>query len=322
MDHLIKSFNTDEKITIYEFGAGNGTLAFDITKALSFFDQKNYTYKAIDRNESNYIYKVENYKNFNKSKSIILSNELFDAIPHHLVSIIDGKIYEKYVELKNDKFNEVLDLASCNCIEKRLKKINEKITNADVEIMCKDYQVKEQFQSIISEGYVLTIDYGMNEKDLFYSGKKKSFMSVINNHNFYNNYFFSPGKSDITFQVDMKDISDDFNEIGLLNKFIMSQRQFLYNLGLGECLVALSKSEMAPEKINKNRYAINQLIKPNGMGNYFVRLDATDNCNFSLEQLEIDNKLYNNFPLIEEFPQRFELPGIYKQNIIIQEEFN
>ena len=68
---------------------------------MSLFGQKNYTYKAIDRNESNYIYKVENYKNFNnKSKSIILSNELFDAIPHHLVSIKDGKIYEKYVELK------------------------------------------------------------------------------------------------------------------------------------------------------------------------------------------------------------------------------
>ena len=120
----------------------------------------------------------------------------------------------------------------------------------------------------------------------------------------------------------MKDISDDFNEIGLINKFIMSQRQFLYNLGLGECLVALSKSQMGSEKINKNRYAINQLIKPNGMGNYFVRLDATDNCNFSLEQLQIDNKLYDNIPLIEEFPQRFELPGIYKQNIIVQEEFN
>ena len=96
----------------------------------------------------------------------------------------------------------------------------------------------------------------------------------------------------------------------------------MYNLGLGECLVALSKSQMSYEKINKNRYAINQLIKPNGMGNYFVRLDATDNCDFSLEQLQIDNKLYDNIPLIEEFPQRFELPGIYKQNIIVQEEFN
>ena len=79
---------------------------------------------------------------------------------------------------------------------------------------------------------------------------------------------------------------------------------------------------MGSEKINQNRYAINQLIKPNGMGNYFVRLDATDNCNFSLEHLQIDNKLYDNIPLIEEFPQRFELPGIYKQNIIVQEEFN
>ena len=51
----------DEKITIYEFEL-ECTLAFDITKALGLFDQ-NYTYKAIDRNESNYIYKVENYKN-------------------------------------------------------------------------------------------------------------------------------------------------------------------------------------------------------------------------------------------------------------------
>ena len=84
-------------------------------------------------------------------------------------------------------------MPSCNCIEKRLNKINKKITNADAEIMCKDYEIKEQFRSIISEGYVLTIDYGMTEKDLFYNGKKKSFMSVINNHNFYNDYFFAQG---------------------------------------------------------------------------------------------------------------------------------
>ena len=85
---------------------------------------------------------------------------------------------------------------------------------------------------------------------------------------------------------------------------------------------ALVEKKLTSEKINKNRYAINQLIKPNGMGNYFVRLDATDNCDFSLEQIQINNKLYDNIPLIEEFPQRFELPGIYKQNIIVQEEFN
>ena len=307
---------------IYEFGAGNGTLAYDITKALDLFGQKNYTYKAIDRNESNYIYEVKNYKNFKKSKSIILSNELFDAIPHHLASIQEGKIYEKYVELKNDKFIEVLDLPSDCCIEKRLSKVNEKIISSESEIMCKNYQIKEKFNSIISEGYVLTIDYGMIEKDLFYNGKKKSLMSVINNHNFYNDYFFSPGKSDITFQVDMEDISYDFNEIGLINKFITSQRQFLYSLGLGECLVALSKSKIGSEKINKNRYAINQLIKPNGMGNYFVRLDTTNNNSFSLDRLQIEKKIYDNFPVIEEFPQRFELPGVYKQNIIIQEEFN
>ena len=58
------------------------------------------------------------------------------------------------------------------------------------------------------------------------------------------------------------------------------------------------------------------------MGNYFVRLDSTANCNFNLEELQVNNKLIDNFPVIEEFPQRFELPGVYKQNIIVQEEFN
>ncbi|MBK89673.1 MAG: hypothetical protein CL772_00665 [Chloroflexi bacterium] len=323
LDKLISSFKQTDEITIFEFGAGNGTLAYDITNGLEAIRQKNYKYVAIDITESNSIFPVINdLKNLDKSNGIILSNELFDALPHHLFYVKDGNVFEKYVEINNNKFSEILDEPSDDCIEKRLSDITYNLDNIQGEIMCKKHQMVNKFISVLDKGYILSIDYGMKEKDLFYNGKKNSFMSVINNHNFEDEYFHQPGLSDITFQVDMEDLNKEFEKIGFSNLFISSQRQFLYNLGLGESLVHLSNLGLNREEIIKNRYAINQLIKPNGMGNYFVRLDSNFDSSISLNEGEINQDFIKMIPLLDEFPQRFELPSIYKQNIIVGEELD
>ena len=102
LDKLIQSFNTKNEVKIFEFGAGNGTLAYDITNGLKAIGQRNYKYIAIDRSESKSIFPViKEVDNYPKSESIIISNELFDAIPHHLFSVQNGEIFEKYVEIKN-----------------------------------------------------------------------------------------------------------------------------------------------------------------------------------------------------------------------------
>jgi len=201
-----------------------------------------------------------------------------------------------------------------------LQKISTKLIDVEGEILCKEYNIANKFHSLLKTGYILTIDYGMREKDLFYNGKKKTFMNVINNHNFFDDYFYNPGLSDITFQVDMEDLNEEFKDINFSNEFISSQRQFLYQLGLGESLVSLSKLNLKSDETIKNRYAINQLIKPNGMGNYFVRLDSNFSNSISFDEIEINRNFIENFPLLEQFPQRFELPGMYKQNIMINED--
>ena len=243
-------------------------------------------------------------------------------MPHHLFTVRNGIIFEKYVEMHNDEFKETIDLPSDNCITDRLNDISSNLENIEGEVMCCKNIIWDKFNSLIDKGYILTFDYGMREKDLFYNGKKNSFMSVINNHNFYNEYFYKPGLSDITFQVDMDYLNKELTKRGYNNLIISSQRQFLYDLGLGESLVYLSKSNLKTEEITKNRYAINQLIKPNGMGNYFVRLDSNFKKNLPFDQIEINEKHIEMTPLIEQFPQRFELPGIYNQNMIIDEEIN
>ena len=242
-------------------------------------------------------------------------------MPHHLFVIKKNKLYEKYVELKGDQFIEVLDEPSDNCIQNRISLIEKNIDNSTGEIYCEANSIFDLFKSNINKGYILTIDYGMNEKNLFFQGKKYNNFSVINDHNFYKDYFYKPGLSDITFQVDIKNLFRNYELLNFSNKFLTTQREFLFELGISEILKKLSSSKKSFEEININRFAINQLIKPNGMGNYFVSLHSNFNNSFSLNNLNIEKKCFDEIPYIKEFPQRFQLPGIYKKNNIIKEDW-
>ena len=319
--NLIGSFHSEENINIIELGAGNGTLAYDIKKSLNTLGCKNFSYEPIDKLSSNSVEKIytHNEKKIEKANGIIISNELFDALPHHLYEIKNNEVYEKYVIYKNNKYEEILDKPSDSCISKRIKKIDKPFDNVVGEVYCSENTIFDSFIDYLNKGYILTIDYGLNEKDLFYNGKKNSNVSVINDHNFYENYFHKPGFSDITFQVDINELLDNFKKINYGLSYLGNQREFLFNLGIGEILGKLSSMDKPPEEINYNRYAINQLIKPNGMGSYFVTLHSNFDTNFKFSEIKLNENLLDNIPLIEDYPQRFELPGVYKKNNIIRE---
>ena len=183
--NLIGSFESKEDIKIIEFGAGNGTLAYDIKKSLNTLGCKNFTYEPIDKLPSNSVEKIYTYdeKKIQRSNGIIISNELFDALPHHLYEIKNNKVYEKYVIWKNNKYEEILDSPSDSCISKRIKKIDKSFDNAVGEVYCSQSSIFNSFIAYLNKGYIVTIDYGLSEKDLFYNGKKNSNISVINDHN-------------------------------------------------------------------------------------------------------------------------------------------
>ena len=183
--NLIGSFHSEENINIIELGAGNGTLAYDIKKSLNTLGCKNFSYEPIDKLSSNSVEKIytHNEKKIEKANGIIISNELFDALPHHLYEIKNNEVYEKYVIYKNNKYEEILDKPSDSCISKRIKKIDKSFDNVVGEVYCSENTIFDSFIDYLNKGYILTIDYGLNEKDLFYNGKKNSNVSVINDHN-------------------------------------------------------------------------------------------------------------------------------------------
>ena len=180
-------------------------------------------------------------------------------MPHHLFVIKKNKLYEKYVELQGEDFIEVLDEPSDNCIQNRISLIEKNIDNSTGEIYCETNNIFDLFKSNINKGYIVTIDYGMSENNSFFQGKKNNNLSVINDHNFYNDYFYKPGFSDITFQVDIKNLFRNYDLLNFSNNFLTTQREFLFELGIGEVLKKLSSSKKSFEEININRFAINQL---------------------------------------------------------------
>ena len=319
LSYLINNLNNSKTVQITEFGAGNGTLGFDIIEHLDNFTNTKFKYNAIDRVESdNSLIKTTLANKLEDNvEGIIISNELFDAIPNHLFKISENKVLEKYVELKGDNFIEILDEPSDKCIENKLLKINNLPNNFTGEIRCKDNEIFKQINSHIEKGFILTIDYGMSEKQYFNISNKNGLLSVINNHSSDNNYLRNLGNSDISFQVDLEDLDSDLNKINFNKIFLMSQREFLIELGILDILKNISRKNLEYDKIIKNKYSINQLISPNGLGNYFVSLHSNFNCDVDLGKIKIKDN--TTIPLLNKFPERFDLPGIYQKEIIFKD---
>ena len=146
LSHLINNLKSSKIVQITEFGAGNGTLGFDIIEHLDKLTDTNFKYNAIDRvkSENSLIKTTSANKLDDNAEGIIISNELFDAIPNHLFKISENKILEKYVELEGDNFIETFDDPSDKCIENKLLKIKNLPNNFTGEIRCKDNEIFKQ----------------------------------------------------------------------------------------------------------------------------------------------------------------------------------
>ena len=69
ISNLIDSFGSKEIIKISEFGAGNGTLAYDIKKSLASFGYKKFSYEAFDRSITESVEQVDRYDQKKNKKS-------------------------------------------------------------------------------------------------------------------------------------------------------------------------------------------------------------------------------------------------------------
>ena len=271
-----ESLGSPKKFNLIELGAGNGEMMKVLIESFKKFPLfarscNIFIYekspKLIRQQKKNIKFKnikwIANLKKLEKSPSIYLANEFFDAIPIKQFLKSRNNWFEKFVHLSTNKkaqfINKKVD------IKKVQKKINFKISDKQnfIEYSPLGIRYLKDIFGFIKRynGGLLIIDYGyFDEKmqDTLQAIYKKKYSRVLENI----------GKSDITYNINfyfIKKIVKSFKE---LNINFTSQKKFLTNLGIQQRAEIITKNKTFSEK-SDIFYRIKRLIDEKEMGDLF-----------------------------------------------------
>ncbi|MEK7281397.1 MAG: SAM-dependent methyltransferase [Chloroflexota bacterium] len=275
LEEMWQLLGTPADFTVVELGAGSGLLGQDILTYLPHFNPRlsqSMTYIAQEKERSWVVQgKQDSPQPHEGIIGCFLSNEFFDALPTHRVLMLEGKLKEIYVTLEGDQFKEVVAEPSTPLLEQRLAEegilLSEGYTTEiNLEI---DTWVDETARRL-KRGFVLTIDYGYEAQQLYSPQRKTGTMTTYFSHNWGVNPYLRAGERDMSTHVDFTALIGRGQKKGLHCWGLVSQRQFLLNLGLDIFAEVLSQARLPLPQFMSNRYAMMQLIDPEGLGQFKV----------------------------------------------------
>ena len=280
--------------TVVEVGAGNGMLARDVAEATQSTTpdfSRALRYVSIDysvkRMLSSGVQPIVAAKlPIHGLVGCILSNELMDAFPVHRFKVQNGSIQEVFVGLSGAEFVEVLQAPSNAMIADRVRKAtNEELPEGyqgEVSLRISDWITEAA--SVLERGFVLTIDYGGTAAELYSPKRKGGTLRCHYEHVVSSNPYIRVGRQDITAHVDFTELKDSGNRCGLEVIGYTTQREFLHNLGAGSYLEALTNNSRSRSSYSTgvlprrqylaNRMGMQELLKPEGLGNFKVMVQG------------------------------------------------
>lgn len=266
---------------ICEIGAGNGRFAsaFMDEWRTNSDDTLHYTivetspyHRELQRKIlcfDDHVKQVEKIEDLKPFQGFIFSNELFDALPVHVIEKKNGKLMEVMVSFENDQL-----------VEKRVPLENEGIyrfleesslhlrDNQRIEIPLGMESMISGISSCLERGVVVTVDYGYSDEEWMTPIHLQGSLRGYNKQEQINNVLMNPGEMDITSHVHFDALIRMGEKHGL--KFMRKERQdeFLLSIGILDELKDHYDPNPFSEVSRRNR-AIRSLIIPSGISTYF-----------------------------------------------------
>jgi SAM-dependent MidA family methyltransferase len=217
----------------------------------------------------------------------ILSNELLDAMPVHRVRVHEGSLQEIFVTWKGSEFVEELREPSSADIDayfRRLRLVPGEGCVAEVNLDATRWT--RETAVAIEHGFVMTLDYGYEAEDLYAPWRKDGTLLCFYRHNPSTDPYARIGRQDITSHIDLTSVRAAGERTGLRTLGIVSQSQFLMNLGIAEALAPPAENETGIEEYYARRRAGLELIDPGGLGRIRVLVQARGVEDVALRGLE------------------------------------
>ena len=269
-------FGKPKNFNIIELGPGDGSLTnvllrsfkkfpeFDSVKKIFLYEKSNYLKKIQKKNilDKNVNW-INNFNLIKKGPVKFFGNEFFDALPIKQFKRKKKSLLEKNFSFnKNHQIKEVFNKASKIDVKtiksyKTLKKLN------FIELPKFGFQeLKKMIKKIYElKGCILLIDYGYLK-----SNNQDTLQSVMRHKK--NNLFDNLGKADITAHVNFNLLNEFFLKKGLKVNKVISQKEFLENMGI------IERAKMVAKKMKFSQQSdlylrIKRLLSPRAMGSLF-----------------------------------------------------
>ena len=222
----------------------------------------------------------------------ILSNELLDAFPVHVVEKRGDRLQEVYVTLRDDRIVEELDEPSTPALQRRLDSLGVKLAEGQrSEINLAMSPWLADAARALKRGYLLTIDYGREAGELYSRQRFRGTLTTFYRHTQTDNPYLRVGRQDMTAQVDFTTLQRLGEKFGLSNLAYLTQARLLSNLGLRRWIARLPSMGLPQRDRDANRMGMLQLIRPGGMGDFKVLIQAKNAPPTTLWSLQRSDEL-------------------------------
>lgn len=282
---LYHNLGRPDRWTILECGAGDGTFAHGVLSTLGalfpeVFEATTFTIDEISIDARRIM--AQRLRGFGErvqfvsltnpdpiSVGIVFSNELFDAFPVHLLTLINGRVQEIYVaatdsggfmftpgEPSTPKLTEF-------CIKHEIEPTEGQMIEINLGI--------EEWLTTISEklkkGYLITVDYGAEAAELF--TRTHGTLRAYSRHQLVDDVLIAPGQHDITCSVNWSQVMTTGARLGFEVVEFEQQDKFLLHAGLPEELQRrLDETAGEANRLDLTT-AAREMILPGGMASSF-----------------------------------------------------
>lgn len=274
---------------VIEYGAGGGVLCRDFFSYSRHFPNEfrsSLRYVCVDRgNVDIFEWAVPDFDSvhrvttsraqFRNVVGCVISNEFVDAMPTHRIVVKEGEIREVYVTIVDDCMKEVLRNPSVPAILDRVKELEiDKYGDCEVEINLAMDEWIGDVGNALKKGFVITIDYGNVVSDQYPRHRKIGTLTSFYRHMQSDEIYSDVGCKDITSHVDFTSLINRGNQNGLSTFGLVTQREFLKNLGAQEYINRLVSIVSDQKTLDINRAAMLDITKPGGLGDFKVLIQG------------------------------------------------
>jgi SAM-dependent MidA family methyltransferase len=193
----------------------------------------------------------------------VLSNELLDAFPVHLVEM-EEELKEIYIGLRSGEFKEIKGRVSSGELTGYLKEFSASLQPGyRTEINLKIKYWLREVGMVLSKGFILTIDYGYSSTEYYSEERTKGTLLCYHGHRTNEDPYHNVGEQDITAHVNFSSLKKWGEVHGFRTVGYCPQGTFLIASGIDEVITELYSGKVDyPFETAK----IRGLIFPQGMG--------------------------------------------------------